>query len=448
MRSRVAFSWLSAVVMFSGLFAGALLFSGAAAANPVGCNVVVSGENVGDNALQTAITGAHAGQTICIGAGTYPEQIVIATPNLHLVGASGGRTVIDPSSGTVNAVDYDSGSNFPLIAVVLVANVSGVVLSDLTVNAAGAASSIAGCSPGIVGVDFQNVSTGKLTASLVENAELSPSLLGCQSQTGIYAYTGYFETGYTPSSATVTVSSTTVSAYGKGGIVCDDPGLVCNLKSDTVVGIGDTPAIAQNGIQVAYGASASITSDHVSGNAYDGATATNDFYGNGYSSGGILLYLAGAGTTIHGCTIANNQIGILAYDDVSDTITGNHVTNSLAYGIAEYGTPTTVVHIQSNHIGNPTTKSIGIFVANGTFYVLSNVISWTSATGNQGASQPVTGPGTIYPSAPAESVSTAAVQAVSDGGPTTVYMIGNTDNHDNSRSATLAVFGGTVTVSV
>ncbi|MGB6500228.1 MAG: right-handed parallel beta-helix repeat-containing protein [Thermoplasmata archaeon] len=448
MSGRTAISWVTTIVMLTAVVTGGLLLAGSAGATPVGCNIMVAGENVGNNALQSAINTAHAGQTICVGPGTYPEQITISTPNLHITGASGGRTIIDPASGTVNAVDYDSGSNFPLIAVVLVANASGVVLKDLTVNAAGAAASIAGCSPGIVGVDFQNVSSGKLAASTIENAELSPSLLGCQSQTGVYVYTGFFETGYTPVGASVTVSTTTVGAYGKGGIVCDDPGLTCVLNHDAIVGIGDTPAIAQNGIQIAYGAIGSMKSDTVSGNAYDGATATNDFYGNGYASGGILLYRAGAGTTIQSCTLTNNQIGILGDDDVSDTIVGNHVTNSIAYGIAEYGSTSTVVHILNNRIGNPTTQSIGILVANGTFYVLSNTISWTTTGGTQGASQAVTGAGTVYPTAPAESIATAAVQAISDGAPTTVFMIGNVDNHDNSRSATLAVFGGTVTVTV
>ncbi|MFY9717974.1 MAG: hypothetical protein WAK40_08630 [Thermoplasmata archaeon] len=448
MSKRSASSILSVMVLLASTVGAVVVFTGAAGAAPIGCNVFVAGENIGDTALQTAINGAHAGEKICVGAGTYPEQITIATPNLHLIGVAGGGTVIDPSSGVVNAVDYDSGSNMPLIAVVVVANVSGVVLKDLTVNAAGAAASIAGCSPGIVGIDFQNVSNAKLESSAVENAILSPSLLGCQSQTGVYAYTGYYETGYTPAVATVTVTGTTVSDYGKGGIVCDDPGLTCVLMSDHVVGIGVTPAIAANGIQIAYGAVGTIVGDHVSANAFDGATATNDFYGAGWSSAGILLFQAGAGTRVSSSSVANNQIGIVGYQDVSDLISSNTVTNSLAYGIAEYGTPTTVAHIQHNSVSNPSTKSIGIFVANGTFYLTGNGVSWAQPTGTQGASQAVTGPGTVYPTAAAQYISTAAIQAVSDGGPTLVYSIGNVYNHDTARIASLAVFGGTVTVRV
>jgi len=448
MTGRRASSVLSVTLLLLSAVGAVVAFSGAASAAPVGCNVYVAGENVGDTALQTAIDGAHAGATICVGAGTYPEQITIATPNLHLVGAADGGTILDPATGVANAADFDSGFNQPLVAVVLVANASGVVLKDLTINAGSAGASIGGCSPGIVGVDFQNVSSGKLAHSVVENAILSPSLLGCQSQTGVYAYTGYFETGYVPSHATVTVTATTVSNYGKGGIVCDDPGLTCVVSSDHVVGIGPTPAIAANGIQVAFGAGGTITGDHVSANDYTGVDATNDFYGAGYAASGILLYEAAAGTRVSGSTVTSSQIGIAGWDDVADLIAGNKVTNSYAYGIAEYGLPTSVDHVQHNSVGAPSTKSIGILVANGTFYLTANVLSWASVTGDQGASQAVTGPGTVYPNAAPENVSTAAIQAISDGGPTLVYSSGNVYGHDSARTATLAVFGGTVVVRV
>jgi hypothetical protein len=449
-----AATWVSAIVMLSAAFGGVLLFAGNAAASS-GCSAVVAGENVGNNALQTAINHASSGATICVQAGTYPEQLKIATPGLHIVGAGVGLTTIAPTTGTVNTVDYDSGSNFPMIAVVVVENVSGVVLRGLTVNAAGAATSITGCSPGLVAVDFQNVSSGKLAASHVENAKLAPNLLGCQSQMGVYAYTGFYETGYTPAHATVTISGTTISAYGKGGIVCDDPGLTCVISSDTIVGIGTTPLIGANGIQVGFGAVGTITGDHVSNNAYNGTngdSATvaddNDFYGNGSSGSGILLYQAGAGSLVTGCTLVSNQLAIVGYQDHLDHITGNHVQNSIAYGIVEYGTPSTVAYITGNTVSNPSTGVIGIFVANGTFYVHSNTVTWSLDSGGQGASQAVTGPGTFTPTSPATDIATAAVQAVSDGGPTHVYLYSNTWADDSLHLATLSVFGGSVTITV
>lgn len=447
-------AWVSTLVMLSAALVGITAVSGAAAAQPLSCNVVVHGENIAGNALQSAINSAAPGQTICIGPGTYDEQITIKTPGLHLVGAGASVTVIAPTTGVENTVDWDSAPTphapistlDPLEAVVLVDNVSGVILKGLTVNAAGPSASITGCQPGVVGVDFQNVTSGTLENSVVKNAELAPALLGCQFQTDVYAYTGYYDTATILGSETVTIQHTTMTAFGKGGVVCDDPALTCNLWHDTVTGIGPTPAIAANGVQIAFGATGMVAYVQVSGNDYTGATATNDFYGSGYSSSGILLYLAGPGTTIENSKITNNQIGILAVGDSQDFILSNHITNSNAYGIVEYGTPTAIVEITGNTVANPVTKSIGIFVANGTFYLTGNKVTWAEDSGQQGASQAVTGPGTVYPTAPAANIATAAVQAVSDGGPTTVYEVGNIVKHSSASLSTLSAFGGSVTI--
>ena len=445
MRARAGKSWVMALLIVASAFAGLMALAGPVAAGS-GCTVSVSHENLADNALQTAINGAPTGATVCVGAGVFPEQIAIKTAGLHLKGAGPGRTSIDPTTGVVDAVDYDN-SQFPLVAVVQVDNVSGVTISGLTVNAGAAAASIAGCTPGIVGVDFQNVSSGTLSNARVLNVELAPALLGCQSQTAVYAYTGYYGTNYTPVGAAVSITGTTISSYGKGGVVCDDPGLTCTVTGDRITGIGPTPAIASNGIQVAFGAVGMIRGDHVSGNDYTGAEATNDFYGNGYNAAGILLYLAGAGTRVQGTTDTGNQIGIVGYDDTSDTIQGNAVVNSYAYGIVEYGHVGFSATIRGNSVRNPTTGAIGILVANGTFSIFGNTINGVSDTGTQGASQAVTGNGTVYPSQPATLIETAAIQAISDGGPTVVYQHTNTYHGDAARTATAAVLGGSVTIA-
>jgi hypothetical protein len=434
-----------------------VLAMGSAAASGGPCSIVVSHENVGNNALQTAINSAHAGETICIGHGSFPEQITIATPNLRLVGAGVGVTTIAPTAGVVNAVDWDSASNpeYPLIAVVLIDNVSGVTIAGLTVNAAGAAASITGCTPGIVGVDFQNVTSGALVRSVVTGAELSPALLGCQSQSDVYAYTGYYTTGYTPASASVTFTADLLTAYGKGGLVCDDPGLTCTVTATRVVGIGPTPAIAANGIQVAFGAVGHLVLDSVSANAYTGPYEALDWYGTavgqtvGYESAGILLYQAGAGTRVIDCRLLQDADGIAAYQDASDRIAGNVVTDSSAYGIVENGLPTTTATLAANVVRNPVYGAPGILVDNGTFTLQGNVVASALATGDQGASQAITGANTYYPTAPAASVNTAAFQAVSEGGATHVILLpSNEAIHCSARLATQSVFSGSVQVTV
>ena len=53
------------------------------------------------------------------------------------------------------------------------------------------------------------------------------------------------------------------------------------ISNNTVTGEGPVDYIAQNGIQLGYGAKATVTGNTVTGNAYTGA--------NGASSGGILV---------------------------------------------------------------------------------------------------------------------------------------------------------------
>ncbi len=408
-------------------------------------------------------TTPRPGQTVCVGPGTYPEQLTISKP-VRLVGAGSTQTILEPTSVTFNTVDWDSanggsssvpcGSDLcvPLAAVILVENTTGgptngVTVQNLEVNGAAGSSSIA-CGDDYVGVDFQD-SGGTLKGATVSDVASPISSFGCQEVSGaVYAYNGYYFTGLTPSpSIAVTVAHITVTGYQKNGITCDDPGETCTLTGDTVVGIGPTTLTAQNGIQVAYGAVGHMTSDIVENNAYTGSNSGLDWDGTGYQASGILLYQAGAGTSILRSTLRSDAIGIAAVGDVSDTIQGNTVVDSSAYGIVENGVPGTTATIVNNAIRNPEYMAVGILVDNGTFHLAHNSIFWALTTGSQGASQPVTGPGTFYPTSPVASVTTAAIQAVSEGGPTVVTIVGTTYYHVSAKTATLGVFGGLVTIS-
>jgi Right handed beta helix region len=470
--------WLTVAVVLASV-CGALLSVGAASAAAthtpsaaptpgfgVHCNVVVRSENLANDAVQLAINGASAGQTVCVGPGTFPEQLTISKP-LSLVGAGSTKTFIMPNTVTFNTVDWDSApyaggvtcgtsTCVPLAAIILVESATpppaaspilGVTIRNLQVNGAPASSDIA-CGDDYVGVDFQDAG-GSLIGSAVAAVASPLGVFGCQEVSGaVYAYNAYFYSSVTPSPAiTVTVTATSVTAYQKNGITCDDPGEMCVLTRDTVVGIGPTSLTAQNGIQIAYGASAHLRADNIGDDAYIGSGSTLDWYGTGYQGAGILLYQAGTGTTVLDCTVSQNAMGITGVDDVSDLIQGNRIIDSTGYAIVENGNPATTATIVNNAIGNPVDMAVGILVDNGTFWIDHNSFFRVSPSGTQGGSQPVTGPGSIYPSAPAASVQTAAIQAVSEGGPTSVYAFANLYAGVSTRIATLEVFAGVVTVT-
>lgn len=133
------------------------------------------------------------------------------------------------------------------------------------------------------------------------------------------------------SGATGSIRNNTVSLYQKGGIVVNGGSDSAIISNNTVTGLGRVNFIAQNGIQLAYGASGSITNNDVVGNAYTGL--------NHASSTGILVF-GGCGypqvtdSQVQNNTLANNDIGVymVNYDSTcatpSTVPTDNHVDNN------------------------------------------------------------------------------------------------------------------------
>lgn len=105
------------------------------------------------------------------------------------------------------------------------------------------------------------------------------------------------------------ITNNTVSQYQKGGIVVNGANDSANISNNTVTGLGRVNFIAQNGIQLADGASGSITNNDVVGNAYTGTGA------NGASSVGILVFGGCAypqvtGLQVQNNTLVNNDLGV------------------------------------------------------------------------------------------------------------------------------------------
>ncbi|HJT59424.1 MAG TPA: hypothetical protein VJ761_23145 [Ktedonobacteraceae bacterium] len=116
----------------------------------------------------------------------------------------------------------------------------------------------------------------------------------------------YFAYG---SASSGSISNNLIWNYQKGGIVVNGVNASAAITSNTVLGFGPVTFIAQNGIQIGYGAKATVTKNYVSGNAYSG---TNDA-----ASGGILV-VGGAcysdsltiGTKITNNTLRGNDVGV------------------------------------------------------------------------------------------------------------------------------------------
>lgn len=84
-------------------------------------------------------------------------------------------------------------------------------------------------------------------------------------------------------SASGTIDGNTVAEYQKGGIVVRGDGASATITNNAVTGLGPVDFIAQNGIQVSFGATGLVRGNTVSG---------NDYTPPGTTSCGILLYQA------------------------------------------------------------------------------------------------------------------------------------------------------------
>jgi Right handed beta helix region len=196
-----------------------------------------------------------------------------------------------------------------------------------------------------------------VTGSTIHDIGETP-LNGTQHGTGIY----YRAFG---ASARGTISNNTVTHYQKNGITING-NVSATIADNTVKGEGPVDYIAQNGIQVGYGAQATVTENIVTGNAYTGA--------GGVSSGGILV-VGGpcfalpytVGLNISRNTLTNNDVGVWLFNADEgcvttttrtdnrvkfNTITNDAVTNTTGFsatcgyqaGIADVGIKDLIVN--------------------------------------------------------------------------------------------------------
>jgi hypothetical protein len=161
-------------------------------------------------------------------------------------------------------------------------------------------------------------------------------LNGTQHGAGIY-YRSFFAGG----SATGGVSGNTLTNYQKGGIVANGEGTNVTISGNTVTGQGPVLYIAQNGIQVGYGASATVSSNIVTGNSYTGP--------NQASSGGILVV---GGPGFGTCPDGNACPYTVQTHIVANTLTGNDVGVWLANDNNGPPPTPTSIKVQNNTITN------------------------------------------------------------------------------------------------
>jgi hypothetical protein len=117
----------------------------------------------------------------------------------------------------------------------------------------------------------------------------------------------------------------------KNGITDEGENSSLSITSTTVTGEGPTPELAQNGIQISYGASGKITKSTITGNECNNANCgTSTEALEKAQSTGVLFYLDAKGSSVSDSTINENDIGAYAYAEKEEnkawtTISGNEM---------------------------------------------------------------------------------------------------------------------------
>jgi hypothetical protein len=242
------------------------------------------------SSIQAAVNAAKAGDTINVCPGTYPEQVMV-TKKLNINGvniANQGLALIDPANVLVNSTGLTNGS--PVAAVVLADGTSDVNLTNLTVDAGNNQFTD---STLLVGIYYRNAS-GKVDSVAVRNVELQVGSPGAQTGYGIFAQSG------NGGSANLQVTNSSVHDYQKNGIVGQEAATQLTVKNNAVSGLGATPNIAQNGIELAFGAKGTVDSNLVIDHIYSQCTDANNCPA---ASTNILLFQTG------NVKVTNNNTG-------------------------------------------------------------------------------------------------------------------------------------------
>jgi hypothetical protein len=287
------------------------------------------------SSIQTAVNSVPANSTIKICPGNYAEQVLI-TKNLTLTGVSAnGLTgasavgqnnpvITSPTNGVVLNLSDPAGGDpiYYQLAVVSPVPTAPIKVNISNIAVDGSNNQISGCGMDLVGINYQNAN-GIINHVVTRNQELSPDLFGCQDGLAILVESGYGSGG----SAAVTIENSSVHDYDKNGITVDGSGTIATITGNYVVGIGATPLIAQNGIQVSGGANGSVKSNTVTDDVYINPSDCSSCVG----SSGILIYDSGANSisnslTISGNIISNTQLAIVAFGDSAGTADYNTVT--------------------------------------------------------------------------------------------------------------------------
>jgi nitrous oxidase accessory protein NosD len=302
--------------------------------------------------IQDAIDAASPGDQIRVCKGTYVEQLTIRKA-LDIDADSGA--VLMPGAMKQNTTSLFSGA--PIATAILVADAMDVSISGLTVD--GVNNGISECAPDLEGITFQNAS-GTVARAAIRNFKLGTGLGGCQSGTGLFVQSGGGNV------SRVEIEDCTIHDFQKNGITANEIGTMAFLRSNVVTGIGPTAAIAQNGIQIGFGAAGAIEKNVVTNNVFSTCSAVDTCTAVATN----ILVTQSDGVEISGNRAGISQVAIFVDGNGAEIERNETFATSVFDGIRVEGNQT---EVRRNRVFNGAES--GIFVMGNNSVLEDNVIT-------------------------------------------------------------------------
>jgi parallel beta-helix repeat protein len=269
-------------------------------------------------AAVNAAAGSNTSNTILIDAGTYNEQVTIpntiTTTNSLVINAANtkNKPIVKPTSTLTGSM-----------AIFDVNGATGVTIENLIIDGSGTSSAW-------FGVFVEGGGAATIQSNTIQNMTATAST---GNDTGFGIRVGRSSlSGQSATTGTATISSNTITSYGKGGIDVANTGSSASINGNTVTGLGhkvsDNVNQVQNGVEIDDGATGSI------GTTTGNTISKNGSAKTGFGSAGILLYQPGSAVKVSNNNLSSNDVGIWVFDAASPTISSNDITSSTIYGIA------------------------------------------------------------------------------------------------------------------
>jgi len=259
--------------------------------------------------IQSAIEAVSANTAVKVCGGTYSEQLEITKGvKLQLASGSGTVRVAMPATPANSKTTCDTEGGLEQRDEISICTSETVSITGLTVEAE---IPLETCAGGLYDIFVGGGATLKATSDDIVGASTTVNAdKGCQH--GVALEVGLktpVEVGH------ATLKNVNVSGYEKNGPTVKAAGSSLAILNSTVTGEGPSPYIAQNGVQISYGATGTIKNTMVSGNECEESGVCS---ATGEQASGVLFYGAAAGSSVKSSKIEQNDIGG-AYVSLSPT---------------------------------------------------------------------------------------------------------------------------------